>query len=298
MSKPSAQRGRKSPGVEKTEASDEQFESAFLRDFPHFTANREDVRALAAVRRRLNLGKYEDMNIFVLMHNKDVSADRVFASDEENNIVFYSKRGSTMRALEMRGHEAKKANLEQHAENERADVFIALDPNLSVTTRLRQNIIPGGYVLCRLPAANALRPYGYRFRAVVTMGSGTPTLSRHNDPTFWKSAQVGSDKELREAGSAEGEGVVTYEYAKQKVHEAKEAGVPEMSEADVFGSYSKLIHKAERENPGAVAQGETTLSFSIIVDESEAMISGINTVLPTKKIGHYEDIVVMKRGPI
>lgn len=278
--------------------SDEKFEDAFLRDFPHFTANRQDVRALAAVRRRLGLGRYHDLNIFVLMKkgDRDVSAERVFSSDDENNVIFYSTSKAIKRALEARGHDAKKANLEQHAESERADIFIMLDPEISVTKRLRQNIAPRGLVLCRLSAANSLRSCGYSFRAIVEMNGSTPSLSRHDDPAFWKSVEVDSETSFREASSADNEGVVTYEKAKQKVQEAKKAGIPEMSENNVFESYSKLVAMAEKHNSDAAARGETMLSFTINVGDKEVTISDINTVLPTKKTGYDDDIVVMKKG--
>lgn len=271
------------------------FEKDFLRDFPNFTAHRKDVRALSAVRRKFNLGHYRDLNVFVLAFNRDVSAERVFASDE-NNVVFYSTRSSIKNALLRRGHEAKKADLESHAGGERAEIFIALDPDLSITKRLRENIAPQGFVLCRVQAANSLRRYGYTFRAIVRMNDKTPSISRHNDPTFWKSVQVNSEKAFREASDKKNEGVVTYEEARQKVQEAKEAGIPGMSEDDVYESYSKLIEMAEEQNPGAEARGETMLSITVPAEEKVATIGNINTVLPTKKSEHNDDIIVMKRG--
>jgi len=276
--------------------SDEKFEDAFLRDFPHFTANRNDVRALATIRRKFKLGRYEDLNVFVLAYDDDVSADRVFARDDENNVVFYSTSKAVKRALEARGHAAKKADLEEHAESERADIFIMLDPEISVTKRLRQNIAPRGLVLCRLNAANSLRSYGYSFRAIVEMNAGTPSFSRHDDPVFWKSVEVSSETSFREASKADNEDVVTYEKAKQKVQEAKKAGIPEMSENNVFESYSKLIAMAEKHSPDAVERGETMLSCTINVGEKEVTISDINTVLPAKKSERDDDIVVMKKG--
>ncbi|MBI2611009.1 hypothetical protein HYW60_03710 [Candidatus Kaiserbacteria bacterium] len=276
--------------------SNEQFEDAFLRDFPRFTANRSDVRALAAVRRKFKLGRYHDLNIFVLAHDRDVSAERVFGRDEENKVVFYSTSKAIKRALEARGHEARKADLEQHAESGRADIFIMLDPEISVTKRLRANIVPRGLVLCRLKNANSLRAYGYSFRAIVDMNGGTPSLSRHDDPTFWKSVEVDSEGAFREASSEQNEGVVTYEQAKEKVREAREAGIPGMSENDVFESYSTLIEMAEEQNRGALERGETMLSLTAKVGEKEVTISGINVVLPTKKSGHDDDIVVMRKG--
>lgn len=276
--------------------SDEKFEDVFLRDFPRFRANRNDVRALSAVRRAFKLGRYEDLNVFILAYDHDISAERVFARDDENNVVFYSTSKAVKRALEARGHAAKKADLEEHAESERADIFIMLDPEISVTKRLRQNIAPRGLVLCRLSAANSLRSYGYSFRAIVEMNGGTPSLSRHDDPTFWKSVEVDSETSFREASSADSENVVTYEKAKQKVQEAKKAGIPEMSENNVFESYSKLVAMAEKHNSDAAARGETMLSFTINVGDKEVTISDINTVLPTKKTGYDDDIIVMKKG--
>ncbi len=275
--------------------SDEKFEHAFLRDFPHFTANRRDVRALAAIRRKFKLGRYEDLNVFILAYDHDISAERVFARDDENNVVFYSTSKAVKRALEARGHAAKKADLEKHAESERADIFIMLDPEISVTKRLRQNIAPRGLVLCRLSAANSLRSYGYSFRAIVEMSGGTPSFSRH-DPAFWKGVEVDSETSFREASNADNEGVVTYEKAKQKVQEAKQVGIPEMSENNVFESYSKLVAMAEKHNVDAVARGETMLSCTINVGEKEVTISDINTVLPAKKMEYDDDIVVMKKG--
>lgn len=276
---------------------DVEFEKDFLRDFPNFTAHRKDVRALSAVRRKFNLGQYRDLNVFVLAFNRDVSAERVFASDE-NNVVFYSTRSSIKKALERRGHEAKKADLEHHAGGERAGIFIALDPELSITKRLRENIAPQGFVLCRVQAANSLRRYGYTFRAIVRMNDKTPSISRHNDPTFWKSVQVNSEKAFREASEKKNEGAVSYEEARQKVREAKESGIPGMSEDNVFESYSKLIEMAEEQNPGAEARGDTMLSITVPTEEKEATIGNINTVLPTKKSEHDDDIVVMKKGLI
>ncbi len=203
---------------------------------------------------------------------------------------------SIQRALEARGHEAKKANLEQHLENERANIFIALDPELSITKRLRQNIAPRGFVLCRLKAANSLRAYGYSFKALVDMSGETPSLSRHDDPTLWKSVEVNSESSFREASDAGGDDVVTYEEARQKVREAGNAGIPEMSENNVFESYSKLIKMAEEHNPNALAEGKTILSFTIMVKDKEVTISNINTVLPLKKGEHEEDIFVMRKG--
>ncbi|MBI4093752.1 hypothetical protein HY417_02205 [Candidatus Kaiserbacteria bacterium] len=275
---------------------DAEFDDAFLRDFPHFTAHRKDVRALGAVRRKFGLGRYSDLNVFVLAHDRDVSAERVFAKDNENNVVFYSTRSSIKKALERRGHAAKKTNLEQHAGSERAEIFIALDPELSITKRLRENIAPEGWVLCRVRAANSLRRFGYTFRAVVDMSSHTPSLSRHDDPAFWKSVQVDSEKAFREASSEKNEGVVTYEEARQKVKEAKDAGISGMSEENVYESYAKLIEMAEEQNPGAAAQGETMLSITVPAGEKQTTIAGINTVLPTKKSEHDDDIVVMRRG--
>src|SRR3989344_3129364 len=78
---------------------DAEFEDPFLRDFPNFTAHRKDVRALAAVRRKFNLGRYSNLDVFVLAYDRDVSADRVFAKDE-NNEIFYSTRSSIKKALE------------------------------------------------------------------------------------------------------------------------------------------------------------------------------------------------------
>jgi len=278
--------------------SEKEFEETFLRDFPHFTAHRNDIRALAAVRRKFNLGRYNDLNVFVLAHDRDISAECVFSRDEENNVVFYSTSKAIKRALEARGHDAKKANLEQHAESERADIFIMLDPEISVTKRLRENIAPRGFVLCRLQTANSLRAHGYSFRAIVEMNNGTPSFSRHDDPTFWKSVEVDSETSFQEASDPDNEGVVTYEKAKQKVREAQDAGISGMSVNNIFESYSKLIKMAEEHNPGAIASGETVLSFTVMIKDKEVTISNINTALPAKKGEHDDDIVVMKKGPI
>ena len=128
------------------------------------------------------------------------------------------------------------------------------------------------------------------------MSGNTPSLSRHDDPNFWKSVQVDSEKAFREASSEKSEGVVTYEDARQKVKEAKDAGIPGMSEQEVFESYAKLIEMAEEQNPGAAAEGETMLSLTVPAREKQITLAGINTVLPTKKSEHDDDIVVMRRG--
>src|SRR3989344_559219 len=77
-------------------------EKKFLNDFPHFTAHRGDVRALSAFRRKFKLNRYDDLDIFVVMghDDSDVSAERVFESDDtENNVVFFTKNGGRMRSL-------------------------------------------------------------------------------------------------------------------------------------------------------------------------------------------------------
>lgn len=282
---------KKGAGLEQPDQEDIELERSLRNDFPQFTAHHGDVRALGAFRREfIRPNRYEHLNIFVLAHEGDVSADRVFAEDEENNVVFYSTSKGVERALEARGHEAKKSNLERRTESERADVFIMLDPNVRVTKRLLENVAPGGWILCRLAAANSMRARGkYVFKGTIEKKGENASLSRREDPKFWKSVEVDSDKSFQGASNPDAEDVVAYEEAREKVRAAG------MSEHDVFKSYSKLIEMAEEQNLEAVARGETLLKCTLTVDGKEKEIT-VNTALPAKQGEHDDLIIVMRKN--
>lgn len=59
---------------------------------------------------------------------------------------------------------------------------------------------------------------------------------------------------------------------------------------------NRLVDVAEKHNPGAIARGETMLSFTTKINDTEVTMTGINTVLPTKKTEHDENIVVMRKS--
>lgn len=269
------------------------FEKKFLSDFPHFTTHPGDVRALSAFRREFKLARYDDLDIFVVMRrdDRDISAERAFHTDDtKNEVVFFTKSGGRKRALEARGHDVKKVNLERRTESERADVVIMLDPKTSVTKRLLENVAPGGWVLCRLKAANSLRARGkYTFKGVIEKKGGNASMSRHEEAGFWKNVEVDSEESFGKASNSEGEDVVTYQEAKEKVRVAR------MPETDVFKSYSKLIKMAEEQNPEAAARGETLLSCVVMIDGAEVKIT-INTALPAKNGEHDDDIIVMRKN--
>lgn len=277
--------------------ADKEFEKKFLGDFPKFTSHLGDMRALSAFRREFKLHNYDDLSVFVLAHGRDVSAEQVFAKDEESDVVFYSTSRGVKNALEARGHDAEKKNLSKQSSGERADVFIMLDPDVRVTRTLLGNVAPGGWVLCRLGVANSLRTRGkYEFKAVIEKDGASARLGRRDDPTFWESVTVHSDESFREAAGGE-EGVVTYAEAEQKVREAKEAGVPGMMSNNVFKSYTKLIEMAREKNPNLVARGETELPFSLIVKGETIDLGTLNTVLPLEASAADDEdtIIVMKK---
>lgn len=244
------------------------------------------MRALAAFRREFKLFNYDNLDIFVLSYDdRDVSAEHVFG--EESDVVFFTKGGGKRRALEARGHEARKANLEKRSAGERADVVIMLDPSIQVTKRLVEHVEPGGWILCRIGAANSLRARGkYEFKGVIEKSGEGASISRREDATFWKSVEVDSEESFRQASGAED--VVSYEEAKQKVGDAG------FSESDVFKSYSKLIRMAEEQNPELLARGETLLPCRLTVDGKEIEIM-VNTALPAKAGEHDDAIIVMHK---
>ena len=272
------------------EKDDEGFQEVFLRDFPRFRERLGDVRALRAFRREFKLANYENMDIFVLVHEGDVSADRVF--EEEGTVVYFTNKSGEKRALEARGHQAKKTDMERQGSSERADVVIMLDPSIRTTKNLLARVKPNGWVLCRLDTANSLRARGsYSFRAMIEKSDDAATLSRREKEDFWQSLEVDSDKSFQKASAVEHEGVATYEEAKKTL---KDVG---MSHDNVFENYSSLIKRAKEQNPQAVARGETLLTCRVEVDGQEKEIT-VNTALPTKE-GDYDDaIIVMKKNPI
>src|SRR3989344_2949421 len=284
----------------------EELDRGFQSDFPHYTNYLGDLRAMAAARRICKLWHHEDWDIFVLMgKSRDISAEHVLAGDDENNVIFYCSKKSTKRALAARGHEAKKANLEQRFVGERADVFIMLDESSRVTPKLLRHIEPRGWVWSRIETANALRARGsYRFVGAVEKDGSLAFSSRHNDPTFWKSLEVDSDASFREASDPKNAGVITYEKAADMVAQAKKAGVQGMTD-NVFESYTLLIEEAEKQNPDRVARGETLLPLTITTgnrDDKNAKSTEItlliNIVRPTKKGEHEDKMIIMRKGPI
>src|SRR3989344_2483656 len=284
--------------------ADKEFGGNFLRDFPHFTAHQGDMRAMYAARRLCKLWRYEDLNIFVLIgegKDRDISAERVLGKDDENNVSFYGTKRSVVRALNTRGHEAHKTNLEQHYVGERAEVFVMLDPEVRVTPKLLRHIEPRGFVWSDIKTANALRAHGsYRFIGAGRQDGGLAFGSRENDPTFWKNAEVDSDASFEIASGEGGEGVVTYTEAARKVNEAHDAGVAGMTD-DIFKSYKKLIEWAEKQNSELVARGETELPLTLMVSKKgneKEWSTTINTLLPTKVGEHEDKMIVMRKGPM
>jgi hypothetical protein len=278
-------------------AEDKEFEKQFLNDFPHFTAHKGDMRAIAAFRREFKLWNHDNMNIFIMAGaSRDISAERIFAKDE-NDVVFYSSSKGMKRALEARGHEAKKMDLERKSADERADIFIMLDPGVRATKQLLHNIAPRGWVLCRLSTANSLRAHGrYDFKGIITRDGDEASISRRDDPTFWKSVEVDSEEEFRNASTADTEGVASYAEAKEKVKEAREAGISGMHEENVLESYKKLVRLAEEQRQNSA--DETNLSYTTTKEGVELTIVGINAVLPTKKDERSEDIIIMKKDSL
>lgn len=282
-----------------SELNDSEFQKNILNDFPHFTNHREDVRLLSAVCKKFNLNNYKNLNVFVLAYdkeNRDVSAGKAFG---ENEVVFFTKNKGRLKALEARGHEAEKRDLTRGKAGEQADVIVMLDSSITITKKLLENAAPGAFMIIRgAKAANTLRAHGtYTFKGIVESGSGNAHVSKHEDPNFWKNAEVDSEESFKEASDKAEEGIVTYEEAREKVLEAKKAGVSGMHEERVFESYSRLTKMAEEQNTGAFAEGETKLMITLATKEGGVETSTelkINIALPVKK-GLYEDTVFVMR---
>jgi hypothetical protein len=288
------------------EETTEELKQHFLRDLPHFTAHKGDMRAMDAARRLCKLWRYEDLNIFVLMGDakeRDISAEHILAGDDENNVTFYGAKRSVTNALRARGHKAEKANLSERYIGERADVFVMLDPDVRVTPKLLRHIEPGGFVWCNIVTANALRARGkYRFVGAVRKDGGLAFGGKENDPTFWEKAEVDSDASFEVASGEGAEGVVTYTEAARKVSEAQNKGVRGMTD-NIFESYKELMRLAKEQNKEAVAEGETELPLSLTVGRKGSEENGsenvwsttINTLLPTKLHEHDDKIIAMRK---
>jgi hypothetical protein len=283
----------------KIEKQDDQSDAKFekhLSDFPYFTAKREDIKAIREFRSTFALRKWEDLRVFVI-ESRDVSADREFDRDsdsEESNVTFFSESKGKRRAYEARGYDPEKTGaLERRTLSEGADVVIALDSDPKVTPHFLKNIAAGGFVLCRIGTATALRAEGKYELVAVKSGGG---LERRKGAEFWKTQEVDSESSFREASGAEG--AMTYEDAEKKVLEAKEKGVPGMQESDIFGSYSRLIKMAEEQRPEMLALGKTTLPLEVAVHGEIIDLGEINTVLPTKPGEHEDDVIVMRKREI
>ncbi len=288
------------------EETTEELKQHFLRDLPHFTAHKGDMRAMDAARRLCKLWRYEDLNIFVLMgkgKDRDISAEHVLAGDDENNVIFYGTKRSVVNALRTRGHEAEKADLSERYVGERADVFVMLDPDVRVTPKLLRHIEPGGFVWCDIQTANTLRSRGkYRFVGAVRKDGGLAFGGKENDPTFWEKAEVDSDASFEIASGEGGEEVVTYTEAARKVSEAADRGVSGMTD-NIFESYKKLMKWAKEQNQEAVAQGETELPLTLMVggkrgeekSSENTWSTKINTLLPTKLHEHEDKLIAMRK---
>jgi len=287
--------------TEVLEKEDSEFEKDFYNDFPNFTAKREDVRTLSAIRRTFKLGAYDNLNIFVLSYdreNRDISTERVFEDEDSNNrVVFFTKDRGKLKALEARGHEGKKTDITKHKTGERADIIVMLDKAIRITSRLIGQAAPGSWLIVRgVKAANSLRARSkYAFKGVAEQRGGYAHVSRHEDPNFWKKAEVNSEDSFRQASDAEDEDVVTYEDARRAVAEAEKAGVSGMSEDRVFESYSKLIEMAEKAdyNHSALADGETLLKLVITEEKNGVVVEKeitVNTALPART-GQYDDTI-------
>ena len=259
-----------------------------LKSDPYLEIHSSDIRAWRAFRRafnlyHMNLNKKE---ILVFGEDRDLSITRAFNLDSSAHLTFTTENKAAAHMLRVKGDvHAIKADPEWHQFDKRGFIVVAMDDNIRVTKHLLKNVEPGGWFLCGIQVANALRGTGnYKLMGVIERGGSYPTVNKNVGEEFWAKMEIVGDEELRNA--PETDGIVTFDQAKGMVEKAG------MSTSSVLESYKRLIELAKKDGT-LKPNGNFVLTLN--VKGEGVTIDDINPVLPTKENEHGKDTVVMKR---
>jgi len=263
-----------------------------LKTDPYLKVHQSDIKAFRAFRREFKLNRFEpeELNIYVIHPDRNVAISRAFRKgDSIPHFTFLEDSGSEARMLEKKsGLTVVKGKAERHENPEKSDIVVLLDENVRPTRHLLGNVEAGGWLLCRMKNANAVRSTGkYELMGVIEKEGGAPRIERRAHD-LWKKAEITSDEELQSASAESGE--VSYAEAREAVEKAG------LSTKNVLESYKKLIQMAEEQNASRVAMGETQLPCTVEGKNGESIEMVVNTVIPLKEAEQNgENIVVFKK---
>ncbi|QQG38340.1 MAG: hypothetical protein HYS26_02200 [Candidatus Kaiserbacteria bacterium] len=277
------------PTAEKEEADFERELEQDLKTDPYLEVHKSDIKKFRSFRRAFHLNRLnpEDLDIYVVHPERNVAITRAFRKgDSIPHFRMLTERTAEADMLRKKSglDEIQKGAAEWH-EGERAKIVVVLDEEVTMTKHLLKNVESGGWLLCRLKGANAVRRTGkYETMGVIRAGS---TTVDPNAGDFWKKSEV-DDEEAFKAAQTEG-GEASYEEAARAVAEAG------FSTKNVLESYKKLIELAEKQNASRVSHGETQLTCVVERDGAPVEIV-VNTVLPLKEAeSDSESIVIFKK---
>lgn len=269
--------------------NEEMFEKDFdkeLRSDPYLEVHASDIREWRAFRRAFNLHNtnLNQKEIIILGEDRNVAITRAFNLDNSAHLTFATESKAAAHMLETKGNiHAIKADPEWHHFEKRGFIVVARNDDLRVTKHLIKNVEPGGWFLCGVDVANALRGK-FKVMGVIEQGGAYPSINKSVGDDFWEDMGIESDDELRSAPKTDG--IVTFDEAKKMVEAAG------MSTSNVLKSYKRLVELAKRDG-SLKPDGNYTLTLKI--KDKEVVIDNINPVLPTKENKHENDTVVMKR---
>lgn len=266
----------------------EELLSKNLKSDRYLEAHAPDIRLWRAFRRAFNL-HHVDLNekeIIVYDPERDVAITRAFSLEDSEHLTFVTERRADAHMLRVKGNIAAiKGQAEWHEFDRQGFIVVAMDDDIRVTKHLLKNVQRGGWFLCGIQVASALRGTGkYELKGVIERGP-YPTVNKNVGEDFWKDIHVSNISEYDAAKKVEG--MVTKDEAREKLIAAgRKPG------DDVIAEYVALLEAAKKQGHDLDADGNfvyKTKRDGVDVDVK------LNPVLPTKENEHANDVVVMRR---
>ncbi|OGG80720.1 hypothetical protein A3A39_00140 [Candidatus Kaiserbacteria bacterium RIFCSPLOWO2_01_FULL_54_13] len=247
-----------------------------------------DVRMWQEFLREFNL-EHIDLNkkeIIVYGLENNVAITRAFRLENSEHFTALTESEAEADMLKSKGNiRAVKGEAEWHKFDKQGFIVVAMNGDIHVTKHLLKNVQLGGWFLCGIHVANALRGTGYKLMGLIDRSHGHPSVDRSISDEIWEDVAVTNESEYDSAEKIEG--MVTKDEMRKKL---KAAG--RKPGKDVVADYIELLDDAKDQHNPLSSDGNVI--FKTEQDGVEIEVK-LNTVLPVKENEHQNKTFVMKR---